>query len=81
MLDARRACAQVVVDAFDPSLLVSSVASRVFDLMTVPEADLLDITVPLSLQVRECGGPAAHACPHAPMPERGGGACMHAWLG
>lgn len=43
---------QVVVDAFDPNLLVSSCATKVFDFLTVSEADLTDISIPLSLQVR-----------------------------
>lgn len=46
--------AQVVVDAFDPSLLVSNYATRMLDLLSVKEEDLLDITIPLSLTVRVC---------------------------
>ncbi|KAI8468281.1 MAG: putative histone-arginine methyltransferase CARM1 [Monoraphidium minutum] len=43
--------AQVVVDAFDPSILVSGCATRVFDFATATEADLADIEIPLSLTV------------------------------
>ncbi|GIL64457.1 hypothetical protein Vafri_18372 [Volvox africanus] len=40
---------QVVVDAFDPSLLVTSCATRALDFGTLPEAELLDIDMPLEL--------------------------------
>ncbi|GLC53802.1 hypothetical protein PLESTB_000788800, partial [Pleodorina starrii] len=40
---------QVVVDAFDPALLVSSCASRALDFGSMPESELLDIDMPLQL--------------------------------
>jgi hypothetical protein len=42
---------QVVVDAFDPHLLVSNAALRTFDFATATEAELLDIAIPLELAV------------------------------
>lgn len=42
---------QVVVDAFDPSVLVSDCATRVFDFTTVKEEELHDISIPLNLTV------------------------------
>lgn len=42
---------QVVVDAFDPSILVSGVATRVFDFSTATEAELRVIELPLELTV------------------------------
>lgn len=42
---------QVVVDAFDPSLLVSGCATRVFDFSTISESELHDFEVPLQLTV------------------------------
>eukprot|EP00775_Hariotina_reticulata_P011763 gene11763-11908_t len=47
--------AQVVVDAFDPSVLVSDCATRVFDFATMKETELHDISIPLNLVV-------AHPC-------------------
>lgn len=44
---------QVVVDAFDPSVLVSDCATRVFDFGTMKEEELYDISIPLSLTVGE----------------------------
>lgn len=46
---------QVVVDAFDPSVLVSDCATRVFDFSTMKEEELHDIQIPLDLLV-------AHPC-------------------
>ncbi|GBF88352.1 histone-arginine methyltransferase-like [Raphidocelis subcapitata] len=43
--------AQVVVDAFDPSVLVSGCATRVFDFATIKESDLTVIDLPLELTV------------------------------
>ncbi|KAG2482538.1 hypothetical protein HYH03_018529 [Edaphochlamys debaryana] len=40
---------QVVVDAFDPSLLASSCATKPLDFGSIPEAELLDIDMPLQL--------------------------------
>ncbi|KXZ44487.1 hypothetical protein GPECTOR_67g328 [Gonium pectorale] len=40
---------QVVVDAFEPSVLVSSCASRLLDFGSVTERELLDIDLPLQL--------------------------------
>ncbi|GIL86442.1 hypothetical protein Vretimale_11624 [Volvox reticuliferus] len=51
---------QVVVDAFDPSLLVTSCATRALDFGTLPEADLLDIDMPLELST----GPATPVTIH-----------------
>jgi hypothetical protein len=42
---------QVVVDAFDPSVLVSDCATRVFDFSTMKEEELHDIHMPLDLLV------------------------------
>jgi hypothetical protein len=47
------AALQVVVDAFDPSVLVSDCATRVFDFMTMKEKELHDIQIPLDLLVGE----------------------------
>lgn len=44
---------QVVVDAFDPSVLVSDCATRVFDFSTMKEEELHDIRIPLDLLVCE----------------------------
>lgn len=41
---------QVVIDAFDPGLLVSHTNSHVIDFMTATENDLLDIHIPLDLK-------------------------------
>lgn len=45
--------AQVVVDAFDPSVLVSDCATHVFDFSTMKEEELHDIHIPLDLLVGE----------------------------
>jgi type I protein arginine methyltransferase len=47
-------CNKVVVDAFDPSILQSTVASHAIDFNTAVETDLHDICIPLSLV---CKGP------------------------
>lgn len=44
---------QVVVDAFDPSVLVSDCATHVLDFATVSEEELYDINIPLNLTVGE----------------------------
>ena len=44
---------QVVVDAFDPALLVSGAATHVIDFASVAEAELHDIRIPLRLAVGE----------------------------
>lgn len=41
----------MVVDAFDPSVLVSDCATRVFDFSTMKEEELYDIRIPLDLLV------------------------------
>jgi hypothetical protein len=41
----------VVVDAFDPSVLVSDCATHVFDFSTMKEEELHDIRIPLDLLV------------------------------
>eukprot|EP00879_Flechtneria_rotunda_P016020 GHRR01016756.1.p1 GENE.GHRR01016756.1~~GHRR01016756.1.p1 ORF type:complete len:244 (+),score=67.36 GHRR01016756.1:488-1219(+) len=51
--------AQVVVDAFDPSVLVSDCASRIFDFATVKEEELHDINIFLSLTVGKCSSTTA----------------------
>lgn len=38
----------------DHNVLVAACESRVYDLMTVTEAELLDIVVPLNFAVRAC---------------------------
>lgn len=42
---------QVVVDAFDTSILVSSCETKVFDFGTCHEPELHDIQLPLRMQV------------------------------
>ena len=42
---------QVVVDAFNPSVLASSCATKVIDFLTVKEESLHSISIPLELQV------------------------------
>jgi histone-arginine methyltransferase CARM1 len=44
---------QVVVDAFDPSVLVSDCATHVLDFATAKEEELYDISIPLNLTVGE----------------------------
>ena len=50
---------QVVVDAVDHNVLVAACESRVYDLTTATEAELLDIVMPLNFAVR-----ALHCLPH-----------------
>lgn len=45
---------QVVVDAFEPNILVSDCATKVFDFATMKEDELHDISIPLNLTVGEC---------------------------
>ncbi|KAG1670298.1 hypothetical protein FOA52_003648 [Chlamydomonas sp. UWO 241] len=52
--------AQVVVDAFKPSTLVSSCATKVLDFLTVSESELHDISIPLSLKVGGTGPVTVH---------------------
>ncbi len=40
-----------MVDAFEPNVLVSDCASKVFDFGTVTEAELADITIPINVTV------------------------------
>lgn len=51
---------QVVVDAFDPSVLVSDCATHVLDFTSLKEDELHDIMIPLNLTVGESA--AEHAC-------------------
>jgi histone-arginine methyltransferase CARM1 len=44
---------QVVVDAFDPSVLVSDCATHVLDFASIKEEELYDINIPLNLTVGE----------------------------
>jgi hypothetical protein len=44
---------QVVVDAFDPSLLVSEARTEVLDFRTMKEEELHEIRMPLNLKVGE----------------------------
>ena len=44
-------CLQVVVDAFDPSALVSDIKTHVLDFATMKEDDLYNITMPLDVIV------------------------------
>jgi histone-arginine methyltransferase CARM1 len=46
----------VVVDAFDPSVLVSDCATHVLDFASIKEEELYDINIPLNLTVGECNG-------------------------
>ena len=48
---------QVVVDAIDPTCIVSNCSSKTFDFGSVKEAELTDISIPLQLQI---GVYAAH---------------------
>jgi len=50
------------VDAVDHNVLVAACESRVYDLQTVTEAELLDIVVPLNFAVRACSY-RTHTCP------------------
>lgn len=46
---------QVVVDAFDPSLLVSNVAIHPVNFTTIAEKELYDLSIPLSYSItRPC---------------------------
>mmetsp|Transcript_3043 Transcript_3043/g.7591 ORF Transcript_3043/g.7591 Transcript_3043/m.7591 type:complete len:571 (-) Transcript_3043:541-2253(-) len=51
---------QVVVDAFDHTVLASSCATKVFDFGSCPEASLHDIQLPLQLQVTSSGPCTIH---------------------
>lgn len=42
---------QVVVDAIDPSAIMSNCATKTFDFGSVKESELTDITIPLQLQI------------------------------
>ena len=42
---------QVVVDAIDPSMLVSQCASKTFDFGSVTEPELTSFAIPLQLQI------------------------------
>jgi hypothetical protein len=53
---------QVVVDAFDPSVLVSDCATHVLDFATVKEEELYDIHIPLNITVGECSFHGNPAC-------------------
>ena len=44
---------QVVVDAIDPSCLVSGCATRQFDFLEMQEEELYNIVIPLDLEVGE----------------------------
>ena len=50
---------QVVVDAIDPRCLVSGCVSHTFDFATTTEAELQDISIPLSFPM----GAALHSYP------------------
>jgi hypothetical protein len=49
-------CNKVVVDAFDPGILLSTWATHTIDFSTVQEEELQDIAIPLAFV---CKGPAA----------------------
>lgn len=42
---------QVIVDAIDPSAIVSNCATKTFDFGSIKESELTNITIPLQLQV------------------------------
>ncbi len=42
---------QVVVDAFDPTLLASTCVTKILDFLTIKEQELHDISMPLQLEV------------------------------
>jgi hypothetical protein len=44
---------QVVVDAFDPGVLVSDISTKVLDFRTVQDSELHDISIPLDYTVGE----------------------------
>ena len=46
--------AQVVVDAIDPSVLVSRAETKLYDFGAIEEEELHDITIPLDLQISAC---------------------------
>lgn len=50
-------CVQVVVDAFDSSVLVSNCATKVYDFGTVPEKALHDIVIPLQVGTHDASSP------------------------
>jgi len=54
--------AQVVVDAFDPSALVSDIKTHVLDFATMKEEDLYNITMPLDVIVGSPGTVHGIAC-------------------
>ena len=53
--------AQVVVDAFDPGILVTDVASLALDFGSMPESDLLKVDLPLKLTIQPAAAAAAVA--------------------
>ena len=53
---------QVVVDAIDPSVIVSPCASKTFDFGRVSEPELTNFSIPLKLQI---GQPSLPVSPHA----------------
>ena len=42
---------QVVVDAIDPSVIVSQCASKTFDFGSITDPELVNFTIPLQLQI------------------------------
>ena len=56
---------QVVVDAVDHNVLVAACESRVYDLTTATEAELLDIVMPLNFAVRACSAQHRLGCRRA----------------
>ncbi|PNW72598.1 hypothetical protein CHLRE_15g635350v5 [Chlamydomonas reinhardtii] len=52
---------QVVVDAFDPGILVTDVASLALDFGSMPESDLLKVDLPLKLTIQPAAAAAAVA--------------------
>lgn len=48
--------AQVVVDQIPPNVLTSNCVTRTYDFLTCSEAELHDISIPISVQVGAGGG-------------------------
>ena len=50
---------QVVVDAIDPSVIVSPCASKTFDFGSVSEPELTNFSIPLKLQIGQLSPPVS----------------------
>lgn len=50
---------QVVIDAIDPSSIVSHSTTKTFDFATIKEEDLHDFSIPIDLATGECSSCAS----------------------